>query len=164
MRKFRLRLCSNLEMCLSFLQHSSSYGIPTPSFFAYSAHTVLARFDSKDLAQDQLDTLWKASEKVFSPLLPPTFVHLWFNSYQSLLFSEIGSLSFWPQFSMASVHRGLNQVGSIPHGLSPPGLSSPGLNSPGLSPPVTSHNRCLSYPRSVRGRTKDVLRIHTIQI
>ncbi len=33
---------------------------------------------------------------------------------------------------MASIHRGLNQMGSIPHGLSPPGLNPPGLN-----PPVT---------------------------
>ena len=38
---------------------------------------------------------------------------------------------------MASIHRGLNQVGSIPHGLSPPGLSPPGLNPPGLNPPGT---------------------------
>ncbi len=38
---------------------------------------------------------------------------------------------------MASIHRGLNQVGSIPHGLSSPGLSPPGLNPPGLNPPRT---------------------------
>ncbi len=38
---------------------------------------------------------------------------------------------------MASVHHGLNQEGSIPHGLSPPGLSPPGLNPPGLSPSGT---------------------------
>ena len=38
---------------------------------------------------------------------------------------------------VGSIHRGLNQVGSIPHGLSPPGLNPPGLNPPGLSPPVT---------------------------
>ncbi len=37
---------------------------------------------------------------------------------------------FWPHFSMASIHRGLNQVGSIPHGLSPPGLSPPGFKPP----------------------------------
>ena len=38
---------------------------------------------------------------------------------------------------VGSINRGLNQVGSIPHGLSPPGLNPPGLNPPGLSPPVT---------------------------
>ncbi len=41
------------------------------------------------------------------------------------------------QSTLASVHRGLNQMGSIPHGLSPPGLSPPGLNPPGLNPPGT---------------------------
>ncbi len=43
----------------------------------------------------------------------------------------------WAQSTMASIHRGLNQVGSIPHGLSSPGLSPPGLNPPGLNPPRT---------------------------
>ncbi len=45
------------------------------------------------------------------------------------------------QSTLASVHSGLNQVGSIPHDLSPPGLSPPGLNPPGLNPPGTSGNR-----------------------
>ena len=45
---------------------------------------------------------------------------------------------FFVLFKVGSVYRGLNQVGSIPHGLSPPGLNPPGLNPPSLIPPVTS--------------------------
>ncbi len=145
MRKSRLWLCSNLKMCLYFSQHSSSYALPTPSFFLTlpsPSQIWLQRFGSI-LIGYPLEGLNKS---IFR-LPPPSFVLLWSNSsYQPLLFSEIGSLSFWPQFSMASVYRGLNQVGSIPPGLSPPGLSSPGLNPPGLSPPVTLKNIFLPSP------------------
>ncbi len=54
------------------------------------------------------------------------------------------------QSTLASVHRGLNQVGSIPHGLSPPGLSPPGLNPPGLNPPGTSRKLAAARRREVR--------------